>query len=327
MKEAGLYYSDGSYKSREVLMSMITPPELEVERPVIDEPLSFEQHMNHVETLQDIAKETGLWKEEVEIGVETSGFPFFAFRRLSDMHIGAKGTDMDAVKMHLEQIKKYPVYTAMIGDIGDFFGPSVHPEGMMGDVIDPDDQLLMIRRFYEEYKDKILCNVQDPSHTDWIRQMSGIEPQRYLVENLGISSLISGGLIKIKVDSQEYKGLLFHQIGQYNSSLNLTNAHKRMLDMHEDVDFVIAGHRHIGAMEKLVKRTKKAVCIQLGTFKTADDFGRRKGLVPRPQPFYPTLFFDGRKHNIEIIEDPTSAVEWMQTYAQLEQLKGKDGQG
>ena len=315
--EAGLFLSDGSFRSREEIMSQIKPPDMEVTRPIIDDPLSFEEHLARVEQLQEIKKETGLWKEEMTVEVKTNGFPFFVMRPLSDMHMGAIGTDMTAIREHLGDIKKYPIYTPLVGDIGDFFGPFKHQSGMLGDVIDPDDQLSMLRRFYEEYKEKILCTVQDPSHTDWIRQATGIEPQRLLVEKLGITALVSGGLMRLKVNDQEYKILLFHAIGKFGSSLNLTNAGKRMIDMADDVDLVLSGHSHIGAMEKLVKRMRKATILQMGTFKTKDDFGRRLGLKPNPQVFFPTIFFDGRKHNIEMIEDRESATKWMDIHASL----------
>lgn len=320
MIESGLYYPNGEFRSREDIMKQIIPPEIGVTRPVIEDPLSFEEHLTRVEQLQEIKKETGLWKEEMTVEVQTNGFPFFVMRPLSDMHMGAIGTDMEAIRSHLGDIKKYPIYAPLVGDIGDFFGPFKHQSGMLGDVIDPDDQLTMLRRFYEEYKEKILCTVQDPSHTDWIRQATGIEPQRILVEKLGITALVSGGLMNLKVDQQTYKILFFHAIGKYSSSLNLTNAGKRMLDMADDVDLVLSGHTHIGAMEKLVKRMKKATIVQMGTFKTKDDFGRRLGLKPNPQVFFPTIFFDGRKHNIEMIEDRESAVGWMDAYYQLEEI-------
>lgn len=322
MIEAGLFMPDGSFRSREEIMSQIKPPEMEVIRPDIVDPLSFEQHLDRIERLQEIKKETDLWKEDITIEVKTNGFPFFCMRPIADMHLGGVGVDMKAVREHLSDIKKYPIYTSLVGDLGDFFGPYNHPDGMYGDVIGADDQLAALRRFFEEYKEKILCTVQDPSHTDWIRQETGVEPQRILVENLGITALVSGGIMTLKVDTQEYKILLFHQIGRGASSVNLTGPGKRMLDQAaESIDLCINGHTHIGSMEKLVKRMKKAVVLQLGTFKLYDDYVRRNGMKPNAQVFFPTLFFDGRKHNIEMIEDRESAVGWIDAHAQLQEIK------
>jgi len=318
--EQGLYTPNG-FISRQEIMNKSVRESMLVKKPFIENPATFDEQFDRLEQLQEIQKESSLWKEEMTIEVETGKFPFFIFRPFSDMHMGAIGTDMKAIRSHLKDMEEYPVYTALLGDIGDFFNPMKHPEGMMGDAINPDDQLTLVRAFFKTYKDNIMCTVQDPSHMDWIRQVAGIEPQRYLVEDLGITALKNGGMMNLKVNDIEYKISLFHQIGKFNSSLNITNAQKRMLDMHEDADIVIAGHTHIGEVSKLVKRNKKAVVLQLGTFKTEDDFGTRKGLVPRPQVFFPTLFFDGRRKNIEFIEEREAATEWISTLAHLNERK------
>ena len=183
---------------------------------------------------------------------------------------------------------------------------------MLQDVLTPDDQLLLLRRFMQEFQEKILASVQDPSHTDWIRSRAGIEPHRWMTEDLDIPLLKSGSVMNLTVNDQRYKILLFHAIARFGSSFNRTHPHKRMLEMHRDADVVIAGHRHIGAMEKTVHRDEKMPSlVQLGTFKTKDEFGERYGMVPRPQVFFPTMFFDARRHNIEMIEDIQAAQEFL----------------
>jgi DNA polymerase II small subunit/DNA polymerase delta subunit B len=289
----------------------INPPPIRMEKPDALTPIGFDRHFERIQELQAIKKETSLWKDEITVNVDTGKLPYMPFRPLSDTHIGSAGVDMKELRKHLDDIKNSSLITAMVGDIGDFFGPMAHPEGMMGDVITPDDQLSALRRFFEEYQDKMMCTVQDPSHTDWIRQKAGIEPQRYLVENLQIPALKSGGLVRLIVNGIEYKILMFHQIGKFGSSLNITNAGKRMLDMAKDVDIVFSGHTHIGAMEKVVKRDGKPYIVQFGTFKTDDDFGTRKGLVPKPQVFFPTIFFGSKVKNIECIENRETAMDMM----------------
>lgn len=321
MVESGLYTPRGFISRTEIMKKYAQQPEIQIERPDILEQPSFERELDRIEQLQDLQKEVGLWKDEVEISVDTNGFPFFVFRPLADMHMGAIGTDIKEVREHLHDLKGYSIYTALLGDIGDFFSPTAHPDAMLGDVITPDEQLLTVRRFYENYAEKILCTVQDSSHTDWVRQKAGIEPVRFMVEDLKIPALKNGGMLHLKVNDISYEILLFHQIGKYNSSLNITNAGKRMMDMMQDCDLVVSAHTHIGDVEKLVKRNKKAVILQLGTFKTDDDFGNRKGLSPRPQVFFPTLLFDGRKRNIEMIEDRASATEYLQTFSELLGMK------
>jgi len=278
-----------------------------VVRPPMREPSSFNQLMGRLEELQGIKKESSIWKDSVDIKIDTGGFPYFLLHPLSDMHIGAIGSDTPAVKKHLSLLSDLPVYTVLLGDLGDMFSPTKHPEGMMGDVLTPDEQMITLRAFFKEFQTSILATVQDPSHMDWVRQVSGVEPQRWLVEDLNIPMLQSGGHMNLSINGIDYSLLLFHKIARFNSSLNITNAGKRMLDMEADADVVVSGHTHIGAAEKLVKRDKKPLVVNLGTFKTSDDFGTRNGMVPNPQVFFPTLLFDARRKNVEMIEDVDAA--------------------
>lgn len=298
-----------------------------VVRPQMREARSFSQLMNRLEELQGIKRESALWKDKVDITVDTGGFPYFLLHPLSDLHIGAIGSDTQALRKHLSLLTDLPVYTVLLGDLGDMFSPTKHPEGMMGDVLTPDEQMVTLRAFFREFQPSILATVQDPSHMDWVRQVSGIEPQRELVEDLNIPLLQSGGHMNLNVNGIDYKLLLFHKIARFNSSLNITNAGKRMLDMEADADVVISGHTHIGAAEKLVKRDKKPLVVNLGTFKTSDDFGTRQGMVPNPQVFFPTLFFDARRKNVEMIEDVDAARQLIESLGDLKKKQAQAALG
>lgn len=314
MKEKlGIYTNPNTLKSWEEIMDNPIKGEIDISPPVCPQELNFNQHLTRLEGLIELRKETSLWQDEVTKDIETTS-PFFAFRPLSDIHFGAIGVDMTALKETIADLHKLPIYTAICGDVADMFSPMKHPSGMLGDAITPDDQMSLTRTFFEEYRDKILATTQDPSHVDWVQQTSGVEPQRWLTDGLGIPCLKSGGGFNLNINGIEYKGLLFHEIGKYKSSLNITNAGKRMLDMMDDVDFVVSGHSHIGALEKVVKRGKKPVIVQMGTFKLDDDFGTRKGLSPRPQVFFPTMLFDTTKKNIELIEDRQAAETIIRAY-------------
>lgn len=269
----------------------------------------FKRHMERLRQIQELRAETALWRDETSVHVDTRGMPYFCMMPLADLHIGHQGCDMEAVAEHLDFLKKHNVATVLVGDLGDFFSPTKHPDGMLGDVITPDDQLLLLRRFMQEYKDSILAVTQDSSHPDWVRQASGVEPYRWMTEDLGITLLNNGGILDLTVNNQQYTVALYHEIARYNSSFNRTHALKRMRELDRPADVVVGAHRHIGALEKAVHQEQKPLFVQLGTFKTRDSFGIRRGMVPTPQTFFPTLFFDGRKHNVEAVEDIEAAGE------------------
>lgn len=276
------------------------------------EGIDFARHMERLRKIQELRAETALWRDETSVHVDTKGMPYFCLMPLADLHIGAAGCDMEALAEHLTYLKEYGVSTVLVGDLGDFFSPDKHPEGMLGDVIPPDDQMLLLRRFMQEYKDNILAVVQDSSHPDWVRQSSGIEPYRWMSEDLGIPLLNNGATIDLTVNNQRYSVGCYHEIARYNSSFNRTHALKRMRELDHPTDVVIGAHRHIGAIEKAVHQDDKPTFVQLGTFKVKDGFGTRRGMVPSPQIFFPTLFFDGRKHNIEAVENLEAAEEMIE---------------
>jgi hypothetical protein len=321
--EAGLYTPRG-FESRAEIMKKAANTQFTVERPGAEQIMSFDRHMDRYQELQTLENETAFWKDSLEIKVKTGGFPFFVFRPLADLHLGASGTNITEVREHLKDIKGYPIYTALIGDTGDFFTPDIMPEGMLGDVMNPTDQAAMIKRFYEEYQEKILCTIHTKSHEGWIDKTSGFDLNKYLTEGLKITPLKNGGMLTLKVNDIEYKILLFHQISRYNSALNLTNAGKRMFDMApggEDADLVISAHKHIGAIEDLVKRSKRAAVCQLGSFQEYSHYAETSGMTPRVQAYFPTFFLDGRRKNIEFIVERESSVEWINAYAKLQGAK------
>jgi len=258
------------------------------------EEIDFKRQMQRLQEMQRLHNETNVWQSRVDADIQTDS-PFVFLQPLSDIHLGHAGVDMEALSEHLNFLKNKDVYTILSGDIGDFFIPA------------PDDQMLLMRGFMEQFQDKILAVVQDPSHTDWIRQQSGIEAYRWATRGLGIPLLESGGQLVLSCNDQEYDIMPFHQISRFNSSFNRTHSLKRAREMNRTADIVIGAHVHIGAMEKAVHRVDKPYLVQLGTFKTHDGFGTRKGMFPKPQVFFPTMLLDTHKHNVEAIEDLETA--------------------
>lgn len=279
----------------------------EVLKPPPKSRKDFTQHLRDIKEAS--ALKESRWRDHVKIEVDTKGFPYFILHPLSDLHLGHAGVDLDALASHLDFIDNTPVYTMWVGDLGDFFLPKAIPSGMLGDVITPAEQLEALTELLTSYASKSLAVVNDPSHPGWVNKTAGLDVYEIATRGIDIPLLNTGGIVELVVGSQTYRISVFHKIHSYNSSLNRLNAHHRIRELHTDVDCVIAGHRHIGAMEKSVHREDKPVFVQMGTFKVDDQYGVREGMIPRPQVFFPTLFFDSRRKNIEVIEDLQTAQE------------------
>jgi len=308
-KELGIFYPDGSFKSQAEIRRGLSSPQ--IIKPEPTKPTTFNDELQRIKELQKQREPLQIWKDEVDIQVDTGRFPYFLVMPLSDLHVGSQHTDYHELEKYLEAIDRYPIYTVLLGDLGDFFGPFKHPTGIAEDVVSADAQLMTLRKFFLQYKEKILCAVTG-NHDDWVYKTAGIEPYRWLTEDLNIPLLNSGGLLNLDVNGVKYRILLYHAIARYNSSFNPTHAGKRMLELHRDADIVISGDKHRFGMEKLTHRDKKPYIIQLGTFKTEDAYGKRSyGMAPHPQAGFPILFLSAQAKNVEAIENLETAKDFV----------------
>lgn len=270
-------------------------------KPIPEKPLS--DLIDTYQQLIALQKEGApQWKEKISVHIDTD-LPYFAFTPLSDIHLGHAGVDLEALSEYLAFIRTGMTKTFFAGDIVDNFSPVAIPEGMLGDPMVPQVQLEMMTRLFREYEPHTLGVVNTPSHDGWTRKKTGIDLLALAVKGTEIPLLKNGGVLDLSVNGQRYKIVIFHKIDKYNSSLNRLNAHHRVRELHTEADVVLSAHRHIGAMEKSVHREGKPYFVQLGTTKIDDSYGEVEGMFPRPQVFFPTLFFDTRKHNVEAIED------------------------
>lgn len=306
MKEQGIYLPNGTFRKVNPL----------VEKPPIERPKDTSQYLDYFRALQELRRTEDLWKDEVDIRVQTGGLPFFLMP-LSDMHLGSSEVIYDKVEQYLRYLKDYPVYTILIGDLADNFSPTLYPEGMLDDLSSPTEQFGFVRAFFRDYQDKVLACVSG-NHDSGTRRTAGVDVFRWLAEDLQIPLLHSGGIVNLTVDDQTYKILCFHRISRFNSSFNPTHSGKRALEFYKDADVVISGHTHRGGVEKLTHRdNRKPMVLSCGTFKTEDSFQKESGRIVPFDVFYPTLIFFGNRKNVEVVEDLDSAKEMIDAVYQF----------
>lgn len=286
-------------------------------QPIVEKPKpitspSLNEQLSFLLSQQEQSRQKEIWRDEVEIKVQTRGLPFMLMP-LADIHAGSSGVDYQALREHLDFIKEYPVYTVLVGDLADNFSPTAIPSGMRGQMIEPDEQYALVRAFFKEYQEKILANVGGGNHDERLVKNSGFDVFRWLAEDLNIPLLKSGGLLRLRVDNQDYKVRLYHRIARLNSQFNLTHAGFQALRLSgDDADVLISADKHIGGLSVQNIGDKKRTVIQLGTFKVEDDYGRSQGFVQKPKPFYPVLLFFQGQHNIEAIENLHQAKEMIE---------------
>jgi hypothetical protein len=232
-----------------------------VEKPTPPQLLSLSEQLSSLHQLAEAARQKELWRDEVEIKVQTRGLPFMLLP-LSDLHIGASGVDYQALQKHLDFIKRNPVYTVLVGDLADNFSPIKHPQAMKEDVVSPTDQWAVARSFFREYEDKILAVVSG-NHDEWTGAV-GIDIYRWLTEDLNIPLLKGGGVLRLNIDDKEFKVRLWHRIARLNSQFNYTHAGKQALRLSgDDSDAIITGDKHLGGIEQAHIGDKKEPLFNL----------------------------------------------------------------
>lgn len=302
----GLYHADGSF--HKVTPKTFIPP--------VESPKSFGDYLDVFQQLREVRNTNEIWKDEVDIRVQTNGLPFFLIP-FSDLHLGSKDTDYTSFKKYLDYVKNYPVSTVLIGDLVDNFSPTWIPPGMMDDIAPPQIQHGSLRAFFKEYHEKILANYSG-NHDSATWRSSGAEIFNWINEDQGVPLLHGGGTINLTVDDEKYKIIGFHRILLFHSNFNPTHAGKRALELYKDADAIISGHHHRGGVEKLTHRDGKTpVIVSCGTFKTEDSFQKDAGRIVPFDIFYPTLAFFPQRHNVEVIEDVDTAKEMIDSIYQF----------
>lgn len=304
MNERVIYTPKGEHK-------VPRPDSIQVEKPSTKQLPDFKQTLAQMQQIQEIERNLELWQKELEIQFTVGGQPWLPIMALGDFHLGSFDTDMNSLSRHLDFARDHNVRIMLLGDLADMFLPGKIPEGAQADT-SINMQLHLLRQFFIEYQDLILACVSDPSHVDWTRQIAGIDTYRWLTNDLNIPLLETGGLLKMGVNDQQYNWSLWHKVGQYNSSLNPTHVHKRVVDRHsaDELDFVVTGHTHKGATEiNKTIRGKKRGLVQLGTFKTlgGQDKYARKGFVGGVNQHFPLFLLRADQHDFEIIDNLNSA--------------------
>jgi len=267
---------------------------------------TFSQYLDKTKELSDFRIEQSLWVDEVKIDIETP-YKWFGVQPLGDLHIGSHGVDYEELSNILAGLfENDNLRTILIGDLGNFFVPSGrYSEGMMGDVLTPQTQMVALKKFFTEYQDEILANTSDPHHTDWVYQAAGIDIYEYISRDLQIPLVTQGSSVKLNFGEVEYDIMPFHKIAKFKSSFNLTHSHKRALELHRDADVVFAGHVHKGAIEKTYRNGHEVALVQIGTLLTKEvgsSWSKKQGFLGDVRPYYPIVLFNTEEKRMQVMD-------------------------
>jgi hypothetical protein len=304
---------DGKGKTEQVPM----PPETVISKPPhVFGLTTFSEYINEAAKMAEFRIKESLWKDEVKIDIQTP-YEWFAIQPWGDFHIGSHGCDYERLRELLAGPLQYDnLKTILIGDMGDFFTPKGSPvDGLMGDVLTPQTQIIALKKFLTEYQDSILATTNDPSHTDWVYQSSGIDVYEFIARELNVPLVSQGGKVLIDFGGVSYDIMPFHNIAKFKSAFNLTHGHKQALRLHRDCDAVLSGHIHKPDYEWAFHNGHEVSLVQSGTLETketANMYGRKQGFLGSVESVYPIILFNTREKRMQIVTSLENAEPYLQ---------------
>ncbi len=215
---------------------------------------------------------------------------------LSDLHIGAMGTDYELLVSFTDFLLKYDrLYTILVGDIADNFVNFKNKLAMHQMILSPEEQDQFVESWIKEIKHKVLSAFWG-NHEEMEERASGRNAiKRILSHNVPYINGI--GRVKLNVNDEEYRICATHKT-RYFTSLNITHGLKRMAQMElPDEDVYIAGDKHTPDLEIAKQRGQRQTFIQLGTLKT-DDSHSKKYFSYYTSSEMPCFVLDTTKHQV-----------------------------
>lgn len=208
---------------------------------------------------------------------------------LCDVHLGSGDTDHDRFQRDFEYIRDTPgVYCTLGSNLIDNAIPGKFPDGMLQNVIPPEEQVVMMRQYVQELDKhgKVLAAITSPCHEGWTWAKAGQDINRLLFDYEGrqFPILENGSRLDILLNGIKYREALYHQIGPFNSNLNKSNGTQRMRQLqHSTADIVKKAHHHTAeAMMNFCDKgdeMRPVAYISGGCYKLDDQWAGGKGYV------------------------------------------------
>lgn len=255
-------------------------PKLTFPEPAKLETPTVEEHILYMRERQARMERLSRNSEYAEVKIE-SDTPI-GINLSGDWQYGSAETDYETLHKHFNIVQENPnLYMTALSNTIDGF---IWPGGMWSELEHLEQQVEFAAQFGREWRDKLLAVVGSRCH-DWTKDKGGISPQeiafRENVDN-GMPFFQHGGVLNVKLNDIDYKIAMMHK-SRFHSSLNVTNANKRVLDMRwPSADVVAIAHHHVAAIEHAVRwegpDRRDVVLARTGTYKIEDSFSKDLGI-------------------------------------------------
>lgn len=215
-----------------------------------------------------------------------------------DWHLGAAGVNYQMFDEDVRKIRDTEgLYFIGAGDYKDNYITGTHPGAQFEQIIQPGMQDLTVKHYMAQVADKCLALIRG-CHDDWDKKST----DKDFIENLcyvtDAVNLWHGGELNIKLGDEQYYWRCRHKY-KYQSSLNLENAMRRIMEIQGPCDVAAEAHLHNGYVMKRHMMGEYRVMLRGGTYKIWDEFGQKIAGY-KGKPSVPVvIMFPGRHTMLE----------------------------
>lgn len=224
-----------------------------------------------------------------------------------DWHHGGKGVDYHLLESDRRLILEAEgLYVAGTGDYKENCISGVHPGAAFGQIIQPGEQDRIVLYYWESMKQKALL-VTRGCHDDWDKRMADIDFVAACAAKAGALNFWHGGTLTLRIGSQTYTGHIRHKF-RYESTLNTTNAQRRMMEIYGPADFAVLAHLHNPEINERHFMGDYRWFVRSGSYKVWDEFGQKIGGF-KGKPGVPVLIFYPNERRIDGYKDLRAGIE------------------
>jgi len=280
MREIGLYYPDGTFRSRDEIVSNVpTGDNLIFVTPLATDSRSFGDWATIFQRRQNERKAARGIPEHIEIAIQTQ-YPIL-YVPLGDVHAGGEDVAYDLFANDLRKIAETPgVFTTTLGDITDsyFWGKDAQDE-QIGAYVEQNHFLQAGLRTLADNK-KLLAG-WGGDHDMWAGQ-SGETVYTNFGKDYGAHFLHGVSYITLGVGNEKYKISGAHRHNGFSIYNKAHPALRLYRDSAEGSDIIVTAHTHDKAiLPQPVKRfggeANMVYFVSIGAYKRSDGYSRKKG--------------------------------------------------
>ena len=191
-----------------------------------------------------------------------------------DWHIGASGVDYKLFEEDIRKIRDTEgLYFIGAGDYKDNYVTGIHPGAQFEQMIQPGMQDLAVKHYMDQVADKCIALVKG-CHESWDKKLTDKDFLETMCEVTDSINLWHGGELTFKIGNESYLWRCRHKY-KFQSSLNVENAMRRIMEIQGPCDVAAEAHLHNGYTLKRHLMGEYRIMLRCGTYKIWDEFGQK----------------------------------------------------